>query len=604
VLLLPDQLVDLRQAGYRLVIDEAKTARLTQPAVVAATQTAGIPGFACYRTVEETYTDLAGLAAAYPALANWIDMGDSWEKTQPGGEGGYDIYALRLTNQAKPGPKPKFFLLAAIHAREYTTAELATRFAEQLLAQYNIDPDVTWLLDYTEIHIIAQANPDGRKRAEVGSSWRKNTDNDDGCSAASSWGTDLNRNSSFKWNMGGSSTNACNLTYHGSAMVSEPETQAIEAYAASIFADQRGPSDTDIVSATVPGLFISLHSYGQLVLYPWGWTTTPAPNATQLTTLGRKFGYHTGYAVCNPPVCLYNTSGTTDDFTYGALGVASYTFELGNIFFESCNSFTTTILTENLAALRYAAKAARLPYQTPAGPESLAVTVDASLVISGTSFVLRATADDTRYASNGWGNEPTQVISATRYSIDTPAWITGTQVYSMTAADGLFDAGSEAVQATVDTTGWAPGRHLLLVESQDSGGQWGVPGAVFVDVAEATVGVALSHIAQPGTVGAGSVITYTLFVTNTGLVSDTFGVTTSVSIWPTSAPPTIGPLAALATAPLIINVNVPPTATVGLTDTLTVTVTSQTDPTQQSTRRLTTQVIEYRLNFPWVLRNE
>jgi len=36
---------------------------------------------------------------------------------------------------------------------------------------------------------------------------------------------------------------------------------------------------------TTPGLFISLHSYGRLVLFPWGNTTTLAPNAYGLATL-------------------------------------------------------------------------------------------------------------------------------------------------------------------------------------------------------------------------------------------------------------------------------------------------------------------------------
>ena len=40
----------------------------------------GIPDYPCYRTVEETYADLADLAAAYPDLASWNDIGDSWDK--------------------------------------------------------------------------------------------------------------------------------------------------------------------------------------------------------------------------------------------------------------------------------------------------------------------------------------------------------------------------------------------------------------------------------------------------------------------------------------------------------------------------------------------
>ena len=120
---------------------------------------AGIPGFPCYRTVEETFATAEALVAAHPTLASWLDIGDSWEKLTPGGLPGYDMMVLRLTNSAIPGPKPKLISTAAIHAREYAPAELMTRFAESLVAQHGVDPDVTWMLDYNEVHLILQANP-------------------------------------------------------------------------------------------------------------------------------------------------------------------------------------------------------------------------------------------------------------------------------------------------------------------------------------------------------------------------------------------------------------------------------------------------------------
>ena len=46
---------------------------------------AGFVGYACYRTVEETTADLAQLALANPNLAQWIDIGDSWDKGREGG---------------------------------------------------------------------------------------------------------------------------------------------------------------------------------------------------------------------------------------------------------------------------------------------------------------------------------------------------------------------------------------------------------------------------------------------------------------------------------------------------------------------------------------
>lgn len=466
----------LQSQGYRVEIDASRTAQLAQPSLVASSQQSGIPGYACYRTVEEAYSALAALATAHPQLATWTDVGDSWEKETPGGAAGYDIYALKLTNSAIPGPKPIFLLIAAIHAREYTTAELASRFAEALVAKYGIDPDVTWLLDYFEVHIMPQTNPDGRKLAEGGQLWRKNTNNTDGCTTPGFWGTDLNRNSSFRWDNGGSSDFACDITYHGSSPASEPETQTIENYIRTIFPDQRGPNDNDAAPANAQGVFISLHSYSELVLFPWGFTTAPAPNVNGLQTLGRKFGYYNGYQVCTGPACLYGTSGTTDDFAYGELGVASYTIELGQNFFEQCNFFENTIIPQNLPALYYAAKAARRPYQTPSGPDILQPTV----TYTGTTALFKATVDDTRYNSNGWGLEPSQPISAVRLTIDSPSWITGTQSYTLTATDGLFDTAVESVTGSLDISSWQPGKRLILLEGQDQAGNWGAPTGLFV----------------------------------------------------------------------------------------------------------------------------
>lgn len=470
----------LIQQGYRVEIDEAKTALMNKPLVALPGQGPDtIPGFPCYRTVEETYADMAALAATHPTLAQWSDIGDSWEKVTYGGLPGYDIMVLKLTNQAIPGPKPVFFLMAEIHAREYTTAEAAARYAEYLVNNYGIDPDVTWLLDDFEVHIVPMTNPDGRKLAEGGDWWRKNTDSDDGCTDPSSWGTDLNRNNDFHWLGGGSSPYPCDETYRGPSGGSEPETQAIANYVSSIFPDQRGPGDTDPAPDDATGVFITLHSYAQVVLYPWGWTTAAAPNKTDLQTLGRKFGYFNGYEVCQSnSACMYATNGTSDDWSYGTLGIASYTFEMGVDFFESCSTFESTTYPDNLPAFLYAAKAARRPYQNPAGPDSINVAVSPNTVTPGEPVVLTATADDTRYN----GGESTQNIGEARYSIDAQSWVTGTVTTPMTASDGTFDEKVEDIQATIDTTGLPVGRHLIFVESKDVSGNWGVPFAAFLYV--------------------------------------------------------------------------------------------------------------------------
>jgi len=51
---------------------------------------------------------------------------------------GSDLFGIKLTNRQRPGPKPTFFLMAAIHARELTTSELALRLVDYLLSRYGV----------------------------------------------------------------------------------------------------------------------------------------------------------------------------------------------------------------------------------------------------------------------------------------------------------------------------------------------------------------------------------------------------------------------------------------------------------------------------------
>ena len=50
------------------------------PPVRSASQPNGIPGFTCYRTVDETFATHEQLVASYPELVQEIDIGDSWDK--------------------------------------------------------------------------------------------------------------------------------------------------------------------------------------------------------------------------------------------------------------------------------------------------------------------------------------------------------------------------------------------------------------------------------------------------------------------------------------------------------------------------------------------
>ncbi len=595
--------VELISAGYPVSIDQELTSKIDKEIQLLPGQTKGIPGFPCYRTVEETYFSLSELAAAHPKLASWIDIGDSWRKSASGGAAGYDIQTLVLTNKNHPGPKPRFYLMASVHAREYATAELAARFAEYLVENYDQNADITWLLDYFEVHITPIANPDGRKIAEQGVYWRKNINNTDGCLNPILWGTDLNRNSSFKWGGAGASQDACYETYRGSSPASETETRAIQDYVSSIFVDQRGPADADPAAIDSTGVFITLHSYGDLIFYPWAWTAAPAPNQVGLRTLARKFGFFNDYQVCQSGEtgCLYQVSGNSDDWAYGQLGLPAYTFELGTTFFESCYYFEVQILPDQIPALLYAFKAARLPYQNPAGPESIDLKLSAQHLVRGTSINLSFTADDSRYYSAGWGQEPSQPIAAARYSLDAPTWVSGTQTVNLQPNDGVFDSPREDFQITIDTDDLALGRHTIFVESQDAAGNWGVPSAQFFWVSAAEFEAEITPEIVYGSASPPATLVYNFEISNLGIHEDTFDIQIAGNNWPAVlSDDAVGPLAPRESTRISVETTIPESAIIGEQDLIILVAASRGNPDQFTHAQITNTASPPRIFLPHV----
>jgi len=447
-------------------------------------------------------------------LAQLIDVGDSWRKSQ--NKGGYDIRVLKLTNKNTGGTKPILFINSAIHAREYTTAPLVMEFAKWLINGYGTNADATWLLDAHEIHWMIHTNPDGRKQAETGLSWRKNTNQNYCGSTSNSRGADLNRNFTFSWNStngGGSSGSQCNSTYRGPTAGSEPEVQALESYVRSIFPDKRGTGSNDAAPSDTTGIHLDIHSYSELILWPWGDTNQTAPNGTALQTLGRKLAFFNGYTP-QQSVGLYPTDGTSDNVSYGELGVPAFTFELGTSFFQSCSIFENTIVPDNLPALIYAAKVVGAPYITPGGPDITALTINGSsnsgTIPPNSSGTLAVTASDSRFNSSN-GTESTQNISAIEYYLDTPPWASGAVPQSLSASDGSFNSKTENGDVTINTTGLTIGQHTVYLRAQDSGGTWGAVSAMFLQVSDDVVipeNELENNVAKTGLSGAKNSDTY------------------------------------------------------------------------------------------------
>jgi len=474
--------------GFRVETDAEKQAELARFLAIDRDDwrdrgLGGIPAFPCYRTVDETQATLTGLAQDYPGLARIEDIGDSWRKINaaPAGD---DILSLVIANQASPHPKAPLVVMAAQHSRELVTAESATRFAEWLVLGYETNATARWLLDHREIHVIAIQNPDGRREVEATDSlWRKNA-NDTHCprdEALNGWpGVDLNRNSPVYFGNQESSGIDCAQTFRGDLASSEPETAAIQDYLVSVFNDYRDGM-TDVIPDTAEGIFHSIHSSGELILFPWEGSgfgnSNNAPNHDQLAWLGRKIGFFTDYRVGRE--VLGPAGGTTVDFAHGELGIAAYTYEIGTTFFQSCSSFENTIWPRIRDSLIYSAKAAARPYTAPAGPDvpSLIATFDAA---SG-ELLIEGLADDTRFDRNGASelpiDDPVSAIETVIASIDLPPAL-ATETVELTVADTGSVAGFSG-QALIGSLDLSMPR-LVFVQASDDAGQTGVPSAVWI----------------------------------------------------------------------------------------------------------------------------
>ena len=371
-----DEYTQLKKT-YRVVIDKNYTAALSAPLQEQTIQEdASIPGKSCIHTVEEILASMNALANKYPSLVEKIDIGDSWKKQDSGGSEGYDLVVLKITNKTIPGPKPALFLMGSTHGTEVFSGETALLFGKYILKKYNVDANITAMLDNYELHLLPIYNPDGYKIAETGFKQRKNDDRANGecpvpSQPSSMFGIDLNRNSSFHWDTNlGSSEDPCNNHYRGPSAQSEPETQAMENYVSIIFADRRGDGMEDAAPDDYQGMFISLHTPGKLVMYPWGETRTLAPNYTALSILAQGLASFPRY---RPGATSYLTNlrtGESAEWAYGTLGVPAFTIEMeitdGAL---TCSKFTKRTYPAIQKSLVYAFKNVHHPYLTPTGPE-------------------------------------------------------------------------------------------------------------------------------------------------------------------------------------------------------------------------------------------
>ncbi|MGV4930127.1 carboxypeptidase [Streptomyces sp. BHT-5-2] len=383
----PSTAAGLRRLGFAPTVDETMLKPLPHtPRPARATGGVDDTYDGGYHTVDAHYAHLDQIAAQHPDMAKVVTYGQSWLKQK--GRGGHDLKAICLTKmkqgdcQLDPkAPKPRFFLMSQIHARELTTGEVSWRWIDTLTKDYGKDPQITALMDSTEMWVVPITNPDGVDIVAQGGDnpilQRKNADDSQGggCGGDGQTGVDLNRNAGTHWGGLGTSKQPCSEIYLGPAADSEPENTALEGLFRKLYpAVRKGTGDSDPAPDTAKGLMISLHSDASMVLLPWEADhTLHTGNDAALRALAGRLGKLTGYQSGQAGEILYDASGGTDDWTYDKLGLASLTIEIGDVDGRNCDGFTPAFSCQDSyfwpklkPALLAAAKQAAAPYKTSA----------------------------------------------------------------------------------------------------------------------------------------------------------------------------------------------------------------------------------------------
>ncbi|KAM8905228.1 LOW QUALITY PROTEIN: carboxypeptidase O [Spinachia spinachia] len=217
--------------------------------------------------------------------------------------------------------KKAIWMDCGIHAREWIAPAFCQYFVSQILKAHKTDHKMQEMLKNMDFYVTPVLNVDGyiyTWEANVTRLWRKNRSPGPlGCNCT---GVDLNRNFEANWGTVGVSSNCCSDIYCGSQPVSEPEAQAVTYFV--------GTRQQEFLC------FLTIHSYGQLLLVPYGHPDFTASNYKELMEVGlgaadaiRKV-HGMNYTVGTSPDVLYPNSGSSRDWA-AIQGIPfSFTFEL------------------------------------------------------------------------------------------------------------------------------------------------------------------------------------------------------------------------------------------------------------------------------------
>jgi len=259
-----------------------------------------------YHTHSEINAWLQAVQTTYSSFVSIMSLGKTLQ--------GRDMMFLKI-GTPRAG-KPALWIDAGIHAREWVADATALYTISQLVNGYATTYKT--LLDAIDIYVAPSVNPDGYEYSRLSDrNWRKTRSGPrSGC-----YGVDPNRNWSFHWGESGVSNSPCSEIYDGPSPFTEPNCINMKKF-------------LDANAASIKGV-LTVHSYGEDWIYPWGYKThTYPPDVAELRALGLQAAaairavHGTRYVVDNSADSLYPAAGASDDYSK-SIGVKwVYTVEL------------------------------------------------------------------------------------------------------------------------------------------------------------------------------------------------------------------------------------------------------------------------------------
>ncbi|XP_040571453.1 carboxypeptidase B [Lepeophtheirus salmonis] len=269
-----------------------------------------------FQNIDVIHDFLYETARINPSIASVFSIGKSYE--------GRDLLILKVGTPSPQGNiKPAIFIEGGIHAREWISPAATTYMIKEFVFNYKKNKEI---LEAIDLYILPVMNPDGYAYTfRKDRLWRKSRSRNGGLLGSilpACVGVDLNRNFGYKWlaqnsllHARGGSSLSCLETYAGTSPFSEPETRALGNFLLG---------HRDIFQA-----YLSIHSFGQKVTYPWSYTKAKVKDWKDLhqmgniiaNTISKYSGVDAKYDVGTSSEVQYRSSGGADDFAKGALGI-------------------------------------------------------------------------------------------------------------------------------------------------------------------------------------------------------------------------------------------------------------------------------------------